>query len=170
MKKIIASLALILILASCGKSEDNVTPDVVDDTNVKVVDNSTPVEDPEIQEEEKSGILDGGNWSLLGSEITLDFENARYVASAGCNTISGSYEALEDGTITFATGATTLMGCPEDVAATEADLIDTLADVAYYNLSDESLELIGEEKKLLLEKPQETSLEGNTWKLESLLE
>ncbi|WP_333712945.1 META domain-containing protein [Yoonia sp.] len=80
--------------------------------------------------------------------VVLDAEEARFNASVGCNTILGSYTAGE-GTVSFGQPASTMMACPDDLAASEARLIAALEATSGHLIGGRTLHLVGENGSVL---------------------
>lgn len=72
--------------------------------------------------------------------LILD-DRGRFGGTAGCNSISGSYELDADG-LRFAPVATTLTGCAPPVAAAEKRFLDALAAVREAYIAGTTLDLI----------------------------
>ena len=78
---------------------------------------------------------------VKASTVELTFEDGRMVARAGCNTMSGDYTVAE-GTLAW-TGApmTTMIGCPDDLAAQDQWLTTLLGEGVAAVLADDVLTL-----------------------------
>jgi heat shock protein HslJ len=74
------------------------------------------------------------------SDITLEFADDGTVSgNAGCNTYSGSYEADDQGSMSFGQAAITQMACGEAVMALEANYLQTLGQVTAFAIAEGNL-------------------------------
>ncbi len=74
------------------------------------------------------------------SDITLEFADDGTVSgNAGCNTYSGSYEADDQGSMSFGQAAMTQMACGEAVMALEANYVQTLGQVTAFAIDEGNL-------------------------------
>jgi copper homeostasis protein (lipoprotein) len=65
----------------------------------------------------------------------------RFTATVGCNQVAGSY-LLEEGRLTFQTGASTLMACPAPLDDWEKQLAHVLSETDSWRIDGQSLELL----------------------------
>ncbi len=72
--------------------------------------------------------------------VLNDSSEPRYVATAGCNRITGVFAASGEH-LNFQPGATTRMACPPPLDAMETTLTDTLAAVAQHQIRGETMVL-----------------------------
>lgn len=85
-------------------------------------------------------VLDGGSIDALsvdapsGTDVTIAFADGKASGSAGCNTFSGSYEAADDGSLTFGPLASTMMACDDQVMALETAYLGALGDVSSFEV------------------------------------
>jgi heat shock protein HslJ len=84
------------------------------------------------------------NWTLaqLGEEaltsdreLSIRFEDGRVSGSSGCNRFMGGY-SLTGESLTLSELATTQMACSDEVMAQEGRILDRLADVSMFDLTD----------------------------------
>lgn len=114
-----------------------------------------------------------GHDLVAGTSITLTFEDGRMVATAGCNTMSGSYD-VSGGTLAW-TGpaASTMMGCPDDLAAQDQWISGLLTDGMSAEL-DESVLVLGSGDvtiRLAATAPADlSSVLGTTWTLTTIID
>lgn len=80
------------------------------------------------------------------AHLVLHAEDARLAGSTGCNRMMGEYERDGDRLI-FGQLATTMMACPGEVMELEREFLDTLADVASWQVEGENLTLVDDEGK-----------------------
>jgi heat shock protein HslJ len=121
--------------------------------------------------------LAGTNWMLTqlnnqkplpNTAITLEFvDETRAAGSSGCNNYSTTYEV--DGIrISFGQTAGTLMACVPPVMAQETAYLQALADAAFYEVSDQKLQLFDANTTLLAEfEPASSELAGSAWDVTS---
>jgi heat shock protein HslJ len=101
---------------------------------------------------------------LPNTAITLEFVDETGAAgSSGCNNYSTTYEV--DGIrISFGQTAGTLMACVPPVMAQEQSYLQALADAAFFEVSDEKLQLFDSNTTLLAEfEPASNELAGSSW-------
>lgn len=99
-----------------------------------------------------------GRWTITavnGQEIKLEempfieFTGNRFHGNAGVNLMNGNY-SLSGTTLTFGDAATTMMAGEEAESAAERTILDNLAKVAGVKATENGLELLDAEGKLLL--------------------
>ena len=74
------------------------------------------------------------------SAVTLEFGDDMTVSgNASCNTYSGSYEADDQGSMSFGQAAITQMACGEAVMALEANYLQTLGQVTAFAIDEGNL-------------------------------
>jgi heat shock protein HslJ len=85
------------------------------------------------------------NWALalLGEEplasdreLSIRFEDGRVSGSSGCNRFMGGY-TLTGESLTLSEMASTQMACPDDAMAQELRILERLAEVTMFDLTDE---------------------------------
>jgi len=99
-----------------------------------------------------------GSWTLetLGGAKSdpavvsqLNMNEGKASGNAGVNTFTGSYEAPEDGTLTFGPLATTMMAGPDAAMQQEQAFLKALADTKKFTTEDGALVLMdGDDNKL----------------------
>ncbi len=119
------------------------------------------------QVEEKITTLDNTKWENSISQ--LDFQDGRYSANAGCNTISGEYTIWNSNEITFWDAAMTMMLCDQETMKNEQDLQSFLISVDSFEYSDETLTLQSQTDSMEFSAAQMASLTDTKWKLNSML-
>ena len=116
-------VALVTLLSGCGGTDDN-------------ADAPTELE---------------GSWTLetLGGAKSdpavvtqLNMNEGKASGNAGVNTFTGSYEAPEDGTLTFGPLATTMMAGPDAAMQQEQAFLKALADTKTFTTEDGALVLM----------------------------
>lgn len=117
---------------------------------------------------------DGAERPLVdGTRLTLRFEGGRLIASAGCNTLGGTY-ALDSTTLRVGLLATTEMGCDPVRHAQDQWLGDILSGDPTVALSDDELTLTsGGTVITLLDREvadPDRPLVGAVWTLETIIE
>lgn len=107
----------------------------------------------------------GGNPPLPHTTITMTFAAGKVSGSTGCNSYSASYKArIRTLRIEGSKVATTLIACPDAVAAQEKGFIAMLGDVRRYSVHREELTLRGATGKTLATlKVQSQELAGTSW-------
>jgi heat shock protein HslJ len=95
----------------------------------------------------------GDEQSLIqGTEITLEFDDEHKVRGNACNYYFGTYEAKNDGTISFKQLAMTEMAClsPEGIMKQETQYFEALSNVSAYEVEQDQLRLFyGEGQSVL---------------------
>ncbi len=119
------------------------------------------------QIEEKVTTLDNTKWENSISQ--LDFQEGRYLANAGCNSISGEYNIWENGAITLENGVSTMMLCDEETMKNEQDLQSFLSAVDNFEYTDETLTLQSQTDSMEFSAAQMASLTDTKWKLNGML-
>lgn len=114
-----------------------------------------------------SALLESTQWQNW--DFQLDFQNQRYLAHAGCNSISWSYNLSEDGTLTMSDGMSTLMLCDDETMQKENELQYFLSNVESIQHNDDSLTLSSWEKTMEFTPAEATSLFDTKWKLSGML-
>ncbi|MFL6024569.1 MAG: META domain-containing protein [Marmoricola sp.] len=121
-----------------------------------------------------SGVtVDGKPHPLVdGTEVRIRFADARVTLSAGCNTMSGTYQ-LEESRLTVADLATTDMGCPQARAEQDSWLAGLFAKPVQLTTGDEPAIVSGstvltmaDREKVSPDKP----LVGTRWTLDTLIQ
>ena len=114
---LLAAVAGVLSLGACGDS----TPDL----------NGQSYTSTEVR----------GHDLVAGSTVTLSFEDGRISANAGCNTMNGS-ATWDGGTLVVAEPlASTMMGCPDDLAAQDQWLSSFLTSSPALKVEGDTLTL-----------------------------
>ena len=108
-----------------------------------------------------------------GTELSLNFEGGRLAASAGCNTIGGTY-TLDDGKLTQGEAIRTQMSCGAETDAQEQWLAELLSEGATVTLLDYTLTLTTADEKLVFKKQTKPTgpppIVGTLWTLTSTME
>lgn len=87
---------------------------------------------------------------LAGREVTALFAQDRVAGSGGCNRYTGTFTASGQ-KLTVQVGGTTMMYCPpEELMAQEAEYLAALGRAASYKVSDNQLQVSGEDGAVLL--------------------
>jgi heat shock protein HslJ len=69
-------------------------------------------------------------------DITLEFTDGQVSGTAGCNSYSGSYEADDQGALSFGPLATTQMACGDVEMVLEANYLQTLEQVSAFAIEE----------------------------------
>lgn len=169
MNKLVALIAVSTVtLASCSTSGGQ----MIDNGGLpaeNITEEGQMIDNGGLPAENDSTALDGTKWELAKYNATIDFENGRYYASAGCNGISGTYTTNNDKHMTFHDGMSTMMMCPDDVMKNEQGLQEFINSVQNYELKNGELTLSGEKLSFELTKAKNSSLTESEWELNSLL-
>ncbi|MBF9032340.1 META domain-containing protein [Rhodobacterales bacterium HKCCE3408] len=83
------------------------------------------------------------DWSPPASEpfLTIDAAEGRFSASVGCNRMLGGVTVTGDG-LSFGPAASTMMACPDDLAALEAQIVAALPAVTDHAIGGRTLRLL----------------------------
>jgi heat shock protein HslJ len=107
-----------------------------------------------------------------GTKIRLGFSDGTISASAGCNTMSGSY-TIQNGKLVVGEMAMTEMGCPSDLGDQDQWLADFLGSKPTLALDGNNLMLTSDKTEItFLDREQaepDQPLAGITWGLTTLL-
>lgn len=117
---------------------------------------------------------DGAPHELVdGSRVRMSFDDGRVSVQAGCNTLFGGYR-VEDGVLRVDAMGGTEMGCPEDLMAQDAWLVETLESGPELVLEGDDLTLTTEASTLtLLDRKvadPDRPLVGTVWRVDSFLD
>ena len=111
--------------------------------------------------------LNGTSWALVeisgqpvvaGSSPTLSFEEEQAGGNSSCNSFSASYEASQDGKLTFGPPMSTLMACLDSggVMDQETAYLAALQSAAAYQMKDGRLLILNADGDVVLAfEPQE---------------
>lgn len=92
-----------------------------------------------------------GHDLVEGSTIELTFDDGHLGVSAGCNSMGADYE-VDDGTLAWTGPATsTLIGCPDDLAAQDQWLTELFTDGVEAELDGSTLTLTDGDVEIVLE-------------------
>jgi heat shock protein HslJ len=124
LRRLAAAIALTILLATAAGCSVGSSPGLAARTFLSVA------------------VTDGGvAWPLVaGTRIRLDFRASDLGASAGCNSIGGTYR-LEGGRLAFEGGGMTEMACSEDRMAQDNWLVTLLGSKPGVRLSGDELTL-----------------------------
>jgi heat shock protein HslJ len=120
-------------------------------------------------------VTDGGAPRPLvaGTRIRLDFRASDLGASAGCNSIGGTYK-IDGGSLVFESGAMTDMGCDAERAAQDQWLIKLLGSRPTVRLAGDELTLVSDATTVTLRDRRvvepDVALVGPTWTVVSLMD
>ena len=144
-----------LVLAACGSDE---TTDEVDAGDVP-----TPAD---LDNREFVSTSVDGYDLVEGTEITLGFEVDSIAATAGCNTLTGSF-ALDENALSVGTMGMTMMACDEALMDQDTWLSEFLTSLPFIALDDNTLRLSNDDVTITLLDVSEANptiaLEGTTW-------
>ena len=124
-------LVLVTVLSGCGSGEDGPnSPTMLEGSWLLDVLHGSSV-DPAVD-----------------SQLTMDGAGTAS-GNAGVNTFNGSYDAPDDGVLTFGALATTMMAGPDNAMQQEQAFLKALADTGKFSVDDRSLTLMDEGGKTL---------------------
>ena len=113
--------------------------------------------------------LEGPTWVLDVEQLDIDgvgdvFPTIRFLegqvsGSTGCNSFRGGY-TLDGSDLTFSPLASTLIGCPPPLDQLEREILDRLATVTSYAISERRLSLRAGDETVLLYDVNEPRIEG----------
>jgi len=114
-----------------------------------------------------------GHDLVAGSAVTLAFAEGRVSARAGCNTMSGTYEAGAELTV-GPDMASTMMGCPDDLAAQDQWLAGFLTSTPALTLDGDTLTLSSGDVTITLVDESSAAvaapLVGTLWTLDTIID
>lgn len=157
MKHLTAPLVLVLLLAACSGDAAPGGNTGLDGRAFL----STSVTD------------DGADRPLVdGTRIRISFDDGQVGASAGCNTIGGTYR-IEDGVLVFEGGGMTEMGCDDERHAQDDWLSEFLGSRPTVTESGSEIKLTSGDTVITLQDSEvaepELPLTGTTWTVDSLI-
>jgi heat shock protein HslJ/dipeptidyl aminopeptidase/acylaminoacyl peptidase len=118
-----------------------------------------------------------GEAPLVGTHVTLTFQQDQFGGFAGCNRYGGQYEATSNGKLEFGLLEITLMACasPPGVMQQEQAYVEALRASAAYRLGGDRLELADASGQAILVYDRQQAFQGNpaelpgtAWRLVSL--
>ena len=121
-----------------------------------------------------TSVTDGGADRPLvdGTQIRISFDDGAIGASAGCNTIGGTYR-IEDGVLVFEGGGMTEMGCDDARHAQDDWLSEFLGSRPTVTQSGSDLQLSSEGTVITFRDTEvaepDLPLTGTTWTVDSLI-
>lgn len=150
MRTLVGAAVLVLALSACGEKPVGIGPGASGPSGA-YVSQSAPNQ-------------------VDGTTVRLDFtDDGRIVATAGCNTLSGTVDT-GGGTVAVGTDlSTTEMGCAPELHAQDEWLSDFLSASPEWRIDGERLVLTGKDAELVLERQTAPPLLGTTWQVDSLL-
>jgi heat shock protein HslJ len=114
--------------------------------------------------------LEGPTWVLDVEQLDIDgvgdvFPTIRFLegqvsGSTGCNSFRGGY-TLNGSDLTFSPLASTLIGCPPPLDQLEREILDRLATVTSYAISERRLSLRAGDETVLLYDVNEPRIQGS---------
>ncbi|GAA1158451.1 META domain-containing protein [Ornithinicoccus hortensis] len=121
-----------------------------------------------------TGITEGGAaYELVdGTEVSLDFGDGEVTARAGCNTMTGTFQ-VEGQTLAYTAGATTEMGCEQELQEQDEWLTDFLQSQPEVTVDGDQVVLTsGDTEMTLMDRAvahPPLPVEGTTWTVESII-
>jgi heat shock protein HslJ len=105
-----------------------------------------------------------------GTKVELRFtDDGRLLATAGCNQMQGPV-ALDDGKLQVTDLSTTAMGCPSpDLHTQDEWLSKLLGATPAWRMDGQNLVITGSNAEIVLAPELPATLEGGTWRLESVI-
>ena len=157
MKRLAAPLVLVVLLAACGGGAPPGGSTALDGRAFL----STSVTER------------GADRPLVdGTQIRISFDDGQIGASAGCNTMGGTYR-IEDGVLVFEGGSMTEMGCDEARHAQDDWLIEFLGSRPAITQSGSELQLSSEGTVITLQDAEvadpDLPLTGTTWTVDAIV-
>ncbi|MCB9808963.1 DUF4377 domain-containing protein [Candidatus Nomurabacteria bacterium] len=160
-----------VISVNGSKTDGYMTPDntlpvinpseypALQDDDVETVEHTTPegsldeATEDEVEAEAETPLLryspEGTSWSYNGG--TLTFQDGRYMADFGCNSISGSF-SVERTELTFDMPISTKMACEEDIMTKEQSFAEMIVQMDTFSETETGALLSGDGVEMALEK------------------
>lgn len=99
-----------------------------------------------------------------GIRASLRFSGGRLSGSGGCNRLTGTYTARDDGSLSIGQVATTRMACAPETDAVERSVLAALDVAAGYRIGDGSLHLTDAANDTILRlEPSPLTVVGTDW-------
>jgi heat shock protein HslJ len=111
-----------------------------------------------------------GRELVADTEVRLTFFDGRLGVTAGCNSASSSVEVVEGVLRWSGEPMSTLIGCPEELAAQDRWLTELLTAGATATIAGPELRLEADDVVLVLAEVQAAAVEGTTWTLDALVD
>src|SRR6056297_1443664 len=89
------------------------------------------------------------DWSAREPFLVLDRSDVRFNASVGCNTLLGKYSDVDG--LSFDPPASTMMACPDDLAAHETNLAKALEATSRHEIGGRTLRLVDDAGRVTME-------------------
>ena len=155
------------LMTACGTNDDKAT-----DPAAGASEPAAQVTTADLAGQTFSGNAVEGR-EILGGTLRLSFANDAMSAYAGCNTMTGPY-AVDAGRLSWTSdAASTMIGCPEDLAAQDAWLNNLFQDGITATMDDGNLVLTADDVTFRLRAAGENGLPdllGRTWRLTSIID
>jgi heat shock protein HslJ len=144
--RLLAVLALLLVLAACGGGAAGTDPTPLG--HVYLADTITDQGKP--------------RQLAMATQLTLNFTtDRRLLAQAGCNTISAPVD-LSDGKVALGDPQATMIGCPASLNEQDAWLTNVLRH-ARWKLAGTTLHITSGETEIVLSEREDLPLVGTKW-------
>jgi heat shock protein HslJ len=160
----ILAVGVIVLVTACGDD------DSADDSDSSAAAETAPSGEVVAEQLNERSFLSTdvtGQTLVEGTWLSLTFADDRLGASAGCNTMSGGFEIVEE-TLVVADLALTLMACPDDLAAQDEWFSALLTSSPEIVFADDVLTLTGADTTVVLADETTGPLNGTTWIIKSL--
>ena len=179
MKKIL--LISFIILQACGTVKPTVNPAVeqlVEPPNIRKsntgadtgIQGGQSMQNPlsEDQWQLVSYLTEQGmQTTLLDNSVSIEFAGGRVTGSTGCNRYFGSYQLMGGDSVQISQPGLTLMACAEKIAAQEHQYLKNLADIHFFQLQEDNLQLLDAQKqvRLIFKNLPPLALEQTEWQM-----
>ena len=177
MKK--SLLISFILLQACGTVPPTVNPAVeqlVEPPDIRTSNTETGTQGGQGMQNP----LNGDQWQLVSyfteqgmqaaladNPVSIEFAWYKISGSTGCNRYFANYQLMGDDIVQISQAGLTMMACPEKIAAQEHKYLKNLADINFYQLQDDKLQLLDAQRqvRLIFQNLPPVTLEQTTWQM-----
>ena len=177
-KKILLSLMLLQGCSTNTPANNTAAEQLIEPPNLRSV---SATQDKGIQAgQNMQNPLSADQWQLVsyltgqGMQVALpenpgsiEFASGRVTGSTGCNRYFGSYQLMGGESVQISQPGLTMMACPEKIAAQEHQYLKNLADINFFLLQGDKVELLDAHRqvRLIFKNLPPLALEQTEWQM-----
>ena len=105
--------------------------------------------------------------ALPDNPASIEFAGGRITGSTGCNRYFGSYQLMGGNSVQISQPGLTMMACAEEISAQEHQYLKNLADINFFQLQEDKLQLLDAQKqvRLIFKNLPPLALEQTEWQM-----
>ena len=105
--------------------------------------------------------------ALPGNPASIEFSGGRVAGSTGCNRYFGNYQLMGGDSVQISQPGLTMMACAEKIAAQEHQYLRNLADINFFQLQGDKLQMFDAHKqvRLIFQNLPPLALEQTMWQM-----